>query len=153
MGIFIRLPHQLRHQRIFLFTGMIVLGIAVAGYTGQAKRPLVINGIGVVKHRASGRVAARLHLNVTLFRELRTFSHHVHQSARHCLAIERGRGAFDHVDAFQESIIHLQYVETAAVTHQPHPVEEGVIDIATVEAAQGNGVVTGSGPAEVSKDA
>ncbi len=135
MRIFIRLPHQLRHQRIFLFAGVIVLGIAVAGHAGQAKRPLIVDGIGVVKHRAGGGVAARLQLDVTLFAELRTLGDHVHQSARHRLTIERRRGAFDHVDALKEGVIDLQYIVTATIAHQSHAVEEGIIGIAAMEAA------------------
>ena len=89
---------------------------------------------------------------MTLFRELRTLGHHVHQPTRHRLAIKRRRGAFDDVDALKEGVIYLQCVETAAVAHYPHTVEESVIDIAAVEATQSNSVITGRRTAEVGED-
>ena len=86
-----------------------------------------------------------------LFAKQWAFAGHVHQAARHRLPIERGRGAFDHIDAFEKPGIDLHHIEAAAVAHHPQAVEEGVINVTAVETAQRNGIVTAGGTGEIGK--
>ena len=89
---------------------------------------------------------------MALLAELRTFGSQVDHAARHALPVERGGGAADHIHAFDKPRVDLQYVMAAAVAHQAHAVEEQVIDVAAVVAAQGDGVEPGGAAAEAGVD-
>lgn len=87
-GIFIRLPHQLRGNRITLFALMVILGIAATGHTGQAKCPLVVDGIGVIECATFGILRAAGKLEMTFFSELRTLGGFNHDAAGNALAVQ-----------------------------------------------------------------
>ena len=132
---------------------MIVLGIAVAGDAGKTKRPLFVYCVGVVEGGAGGVVIARHQTEMAFLLKLRPFRGHHHQAAGHRLTIQSGRGAFNHVDTLKEPGIDLQRIITAAVSHQTQTVEERIINVAAVEAAQRNRVVACGRAGEVGKDA
>lgn len=131
---------------------MVILRVAAAGHPDQPPCPLVIDGVGVIEGRAFGILRAAGQADVALLTELRTFGSQVDHAARHALPVERGGGAADHIHAFDKPRVDLQYVMAAAVAHQAHAVEEQVIDVAAVVAAQGDGVEPGGAAAEAGVD-
>src|SRR5476649_2805578 len=120
---------------------MVVLRIAAAGHAGQTKRPLVVDGIRVIERTAFGVLRAAGEAEMSLFSKLRTLGAFHHQTARNALTIQGRRGAFDHIDTFQEPRIHLNGVIAGAIAENTQSIEEGVVNITAVEAAQGDGVI------------
>ena len=151
-GVAVRLPQQGRRNRVALFAGMVILRVAAAGHPDQPPCPLVIDGVGVIEGRAFGILRPASQADVALLTELRALGGQVDHAARHALPVERGGGAADHIDAFDKPRVDLHHVMAAAVAHQTHAVEEQVIDVAAVVAAQGDGVEPGGAAAEAGVD-
>lgn len=84
--------------------------------------------------------------------ELRAFRGEVHQAAGNALAVKRRRGAFDDIHTLNKPRVYLQNAVAAAVAHQAHAVEENIVHIAAMEAAQGNGVEARCAAADIRKD-
>ncbi|VGQ02888.1 hypothetical protein SB00610_05020 [Klebsiella quasipneumoniae subsp. similipneumoniae] len=131
---------------------MVILRVAAAGHTDQPQCPLLIDGVAVIEGRAFGILRPASQADVALLTELRALGGQVDHAARHALPVERGGGAADHIDAFDKPWVDLHHVMAAAVAHQAHAVEEQVIDVAAVVAAQGNGVKSGGATAEAGVD-
>ncbi|VFS75728.1 Uncharacterised protein [Raoultella terrigena] len=85
--------------------------------------------------------------------ELRALRGQVDQAARHALPVQRGGGAADNVHPFDKPRIDLNDVMAPAVAHQAHAVEEQVIHVAAVVAAQGDGIKTRRAAAKARVDA